>query len=93
MTTFSKILLTITVAGLGGGSVIDYRGVGGTPALAAVLPLGAVSFGLFLIVFMLEKEVAKYDQEQAAKQPPAPPQRGPGPGAQTAGLQLKEKNP
>lgn len=67
MTHLSKFLLTAAIAGLGGGSVIDFYYVKANPALAAVLPLGAIAFGLFLIVFMLEKEVAKYDEEQGRK--------------------------
>ena len=69
MTTFSKTLLTVAATGLAGGSIIDFHGVAASPILAAVLPLGAVGFGLFLIVFMLEKEAAKYDDEQAKKLP------------------------
>lgn len=68
MTKLSKILLTVAVAGLAGGTVIDSFGEGATsPAWTAVLPLGAICFGIFLIVFMLEKEVAAYDREQTEK--------------------------
>ena len=67
MTHLSKILLAVAIVGLGGGSILDFCYVKASPALAAVLPLGAVAFGLFLIVFMLEREVAKYDEEQARK--------------------------
>ncbi len=70
MTSLSKILLTVAVVGLTGGGMIDFYGVKANPALAVVLPLGAIAFGLFLIVFMLEKEVAKYDEEQAKKMQP-----------------------
>ena len=68
MTTLSKILLTVAVTGLAGGSIIDSYGNLSNPAWTAVLPLGAIAFGLFLIVFMLEKEVAAYDKEQAEKE-------------------------
>jgi hypothetical protein len=30
-----------------------------------VLPLGAIAYGLFLISFMLEKEMAKFDRDAA----------------------------
>jgi hypothetical protein len=63
----SKILLSIAVLGLVGGSVIDFYFAKVNPALTAVLPVGAIVFGLFLIVNMLEKEIAKYDEEQAQK--------------------------
>ena len=67
MTTLPKILLTVAVIGLAGGSIIDYHGVGERLFLTAVLPLGTVAFGLFLISLALEKEMAKYNEEQAAK--------------------------
>lgn len=97
MTTLSKALLTVAVGGLAGGSVIDYCDIKASPALAAVLPLGAIAFGLFLIVFMLEGEVAKYDQEQEAKlqlfQPNAAPAPAPSkPFAHAPVIQLKEKS-
>jgi universal stress protein A len=67
MTTPSKILLAVSITSLIGGIMIDHQGVGTNPWLAAVMPLGAVAFGLFLIVFTMEKEVASYEQEQAKK--------------------------
>lgn len=69
MTILSKALLTTAVTGLAGGIIIDYHAAYGVPQLSAVLPLGAIASGLFLIAFMLEKEVATYDQEQAKKLP------------------------
>jgi hypothetical protein len=69
MTILSKALLTTAVTGLAGGIIIDYHAAYGVPPLSAVLPLGAIASGLFLIAFMLEKEVATYDQEQAKKLP------------------------
>jgi hypothetical protein len=69
MTTLSKTLLGTAVAGLAGGIIIDYHGAYGIPQLSAVLPLGAIASGLFLIAFILEKEVALYEQEQASKSP------------------------
>lgn len=68
MTTLSKILLAVTPAGLAGGGVIDfYCNANVNPLLPAVLPVGAIAFGAFLIVFMLEKEMAKFDEEEAKK--------------------------
>jgi hypothetical protein len=67
MTTLSKILLVVAVVGLTGGILIDLHGVNARPWLAAVLPLGAIASGLFLIVFMMEKEMAEYEKEQRAK--------------------------
>jgi hypothetical protein len=67
MTTLSKILLTVAITCTAAGSVIASLDTLASPTLAAVLPLGAIAFGMFLIVFMMEKEVAKYDEEQATK--------------------------
>ena len=100
MTTASKILATVSVTGLVGGSIIDYYRIptnpAANPALAALLPLGAIAFGLFLIVFMMEKEVAKYDEEEARKLQlrhrdalkPASPQKS---ADRPISMQLKEK--
>jgi hypothetical protein len=67
MTILSKTLLTTAITGLVGGIIIDYHEAYGVPQLSAVLPLGAIASGLFLIVFMLEKEIAAYEQEEAGK--------------------------
>ncbi|HEX3627007.1 MAG TPA: hypothetical protein VH280_16480 [Verrucomicrobiae bacterium] len=70
MNILSKTFLTVAIVGLAGGSVIAWLGDAPRPlALAAVLPLGVVAWGLFLIVFALQKEVAVYDREQAMKGP------------------------
>jgi len=65
MTTLSKTLLAVTITGLAAGSIIDFGGFNLNPAWAAALPFGAVFYGLFLISFMLEKEVARFDEEEA----------------------------
>jgi hypothetical protein len=67
MTTASKILSAVAAAGLIGGLVIDTQNINSHPGLAALLPAGAIVFGVFLVVFMLEREMAKYDREQALK--------------------------
>jgi len=64
MTVLPKTLLAVAVTGLAGGVVIDSCDISANPALSVVLPAGAVTFGLFLILFMLEKEVACYDMDQ-----------------------------
>ena len=65
MTTLSKTLLGVTVTGLVAGSIIDLGGINLNPAWALALPFGAIAYGLFLISFMLEKEVAKFDEDAA----------------------------
>lgn len=67
MTALSKTLLSVSVAGFVAGSIIDFGGLNLNPAWMVALPLGAVFFGLSLISFMLEKEMAKFDEEEAKK--------------------------
>jgi hypothetical protein len=67
MTIISKTFLAISVTGFAAGSIIDFGGFNVIPALTVVLPLGAVFFGLFLISFMLEKEMAKFNEEESRK--------------------------
>ncbi len=96
MTALSKVLLTVAVTGLTGGTVIDCYSANANPGLTAVLPLGAIAFGMFLIVFMLEKEMAKYDEEQMEKMQrlqcsTIPPFRQQEPSPHAVVTQLKEK--
>jgi hypothetical protein len=65
MTTLSKTLLAVTVTGLVAGSLINFGGFNPNPAWEVMLPFGAVFYGLFLISFMLEKEVATFDSDEA----------------------------
>ena len=65
MTTLSKTLLAVSVTGLATGSIIDFGRFNLNPAWTVALPFGAISYGLFLISFMLEKEVAKFDEDEA----------------------------
>ena len=60
MTALSKTLLSVSVTGFVAGSIIDFGGFNLNPVVTVALPLGAVFFGLFLISFMLEKEMAKF---------------------------------
>ena len=69
MTTLSKTLLAVSAAGFAAGSLIDFGGFSVNPSLTVALPVGAVFFGLFLISFMLEKEMAKFGEEEAGKLP------------------------
>jgi hypothetical protein len=65
MTTSSKTLLAVSVTGLVAGSIIDFGRFNLNPAWTVALPFGAIAYGLFLISFMLEKEVAKFDADEA----------------------------
>ena len=68
MTKLSKILLAVSLAGFAAGGIIDFGGFKVIPAVTVALPLGAVFFGLALISYMMEKEMAKFDEEAAGKQ-------------------------
>ena len=54
-----------SVTGLVAGSIIDFGGFDLNPAWTVALPFGAIAYGLFLISFMLEKEVATFDADEA----------------------------
>jgi hypothetical protein len=91
MTTLSKTLLTVTVTGLVAGSIIDFGGFNLNPVWAAALPFGAVFYGLFLISFMLEKEVAGFDEDEAKELQSikdSHPVPGPKPAAEPVIIQL-----
>jgi hypothetical protein len=65
MTTLSKTLLAVAITGMVGGGILDFGGFKLDPAWTVALPLGAIAYGMFLISFMLEKEVAKFDEDAA----------------------------
>ncbi len=67
MTTLSKSLLVVSTTGFVAGIIIDSGGFNLNPSWTLALPMGAIFYGLFLISFMLEKEVAKFDEEEAGK--------------------------
>jgi hypothetical protein len=67
MKTLPNILLAVSAAGFAAGGIIDFGGFKVNPALTVALPLGAVFFGLFMIAFMMEKEMAGFDDEEAKK--------------------------
>jgi hypothetical protein len=67
MTTLSKTLLVVSVTGFVVESIIDFGGFNLNPAWMVALPVGVVCLGLFLFSFMLEKEMAKFDDEEAGK--------------------------
>ena len=57
--------MAVSVTGLVAGSIVDFGGFNMNPAWTVALPLGAVAYGLFLISYMLESEVAKFDEDEA----------------------------
>jgi hypothetical protein len=75
MTKLSKTLLVASVLGIVTGLIVDLNESIFNPVWTVLLPLGAISFQLFIITLLLAKETAKYDAEEARKmqliQPPA----------------------
>lgn len=67
VTTSSKTLLAVSVAGFVAGSIIDFVGFNRNPSALVALPPGAVFFGMFVIAFMLENEMAGFDKEEAGQ--------------------------
>jgi hypothetical protein len=91
MTKLSKTLLAVTITGLVAGSIIDFGGFNLNPAWAAALPFGVVFYGLFLISFMLEKEVVRFDEDDAKELQfikDSHPAAGPKPAAEPVIIQL-----
>jgi len=67
MTALSKTLVSLSATGFAAGGIIDFGGFSVNSSWTVALPMGAVFFGLALISFMMEKEMAKFDAEEAAK--------------------------
>jgi len=67
MTTATKTFLGISVAGFITGAIVDFGGFAVNPMWTVALPVGAIFLGVFLISWIMEKEVAKYDEEQAKR--------------------------
>jgi hypothetical protein len=67
MTTATKTFLAVSVIGFAAGGAVDFSGPDVNPMLTAILPIGAIFLGVFLISLILEKEVALYDKEQELK--------------------------
>jgi len=61
------MLLTVSCAAFAAGSVAAF----GNPEIpvgwTVLIPLGAVCFGLFLVTFLLQKEVASFDEEERVR--------------------------
>ena len=66
MSKLTKTLLWLAVGFLTSGLVLvsGLVEIGNLVVLYVALPLGAICFGLYLISQLLEKESARYDQEQ-----------------------------
>jgi len=52
------------------GTIVCFTSVNVHSSWMVALPLGAVFFGLFLIAYLLQGEVARFDEEEARKRIP-----------------------
>ncbi len=85
MTKTAKVLLVLAIVCLVAGGVINIGWIdpGNWEALYALLPLGAVFLGLFLIVLVLGRESMVHEEDQQLSEPakegsakPLPPDHG-----------------
>lgn len=67
MTTLTKTLLTVSIISFVVGTLIYANKINLPAVWALTMPVSFITFGLFLINLMLEKETAKFDEETAAK--------------------------
>ena len=67
MTRIPKVLLAVSLTAFAVVSVVAF----GNPEIplgwTVAIPVGAVFFGLFLLTFLLQQEVARFDEEERAR--------------------------
>jgi len=63
MTKLPKFFLTISLACFAVGAVVCLANIGVHPSWMVSMPAGAIFFGLFLNAYILQGEVAKFDEE------------------------------
>jgi hypothetical protein len=78
--------MAVSAVGFVAGGIIDFGGFSVIPQVTVALPLGAVCFGLSIISLMMEREMAKFDAEEAKKIEPL--QRN-----ESAGSKSKNREP
>lgn len=67
MTRIPKVLLAVSLTAFVFGGAVTF-GTNAFPITWTVaMPLGAVCLGLFLVTFLLQKEVALFDEEERAR--------------------------
>src|ERR1041385_2186812 len=67
MTSIPKALLAVSLTAFAVGSVVTFSRSEIPVGWTVAMPVGAIFFGLFLVTFMLQKEVARFDQEERAR--------------------------
>src|SRR5262245_3337100 len=67
MTRLPKVLLAVSLIAFAIASVTAFGNLEVPVGWTAMMPLGAVCFGLFLVTFLLQQEVARFDEEERAR--------------------------
>ena len=67
MTRLTRFFLALSLTAFAAGLVVCFTNINAHPSWSGALPAGAISFGLFLISFMLEKEMAGFDTEETRR--------------------------
>jgi hypothetical protein len=67
MTRIPKVLLAVSLVAFAGGIVVSFGNAEVPLSWTVAMPVGAVSLGLFLVAFALQKEVARFDEEERAR--------------------------
>ena len=67
MTRLPKVLLAVSLIAFVLGSVVTFGTYQFPLGWTVAMPVGAVCLGLFLLTFLLQKETARFDQEERAR--------------------------
>jgi hypothetical protein len=67
MNRIPKLLLAVSLAAFAGGAVVTFGNAEVPPGWTVAMPVGAVFLGLFLVALTLQKEVARFDEEERAR--------------------------
>ena len=67
MTRIPRALLAVSLTAFAVGSVVTFGSSEIPVGWTVAVPVGAIFFGLFLVAFMLQKEVARFDEEERAR--------------------------
>ena len=67
MKRLPKICLAVSAVTFAIGSLMWTGCLNAPPTLTLVMPVSAIAFGMFMITLVLEKEMAGFDAEEAAK--------------------------
>jgi hypothetical protein len=67
MKLLPKLLLTLAVPSLVMGAIVTFNDIEFAPTRTVALPVGAICVGLFAISWLMQNEVARFDEEERQK--------------------------